>query len=56
MQYAFCKYCAHYIQHYGFAARGFFKLNYGHCTYPQIKDRKPDTPACPHYKCKVDGK
>ncbi len=49
MQYAFCKYCAHYVQHYYFSGHGFLKTECGHCKHPHIKPRKPNTPACVHY-------
>lgn len=43
-----CANCKHYIQHYMRVERGdsgeFVELrpvNYGHCIYPRVKDRKP---------------
>lgn len=45
---AVCANCKHYIQHYMRVFSGksseFVELrpvNYGHCIYPRVKDRKP---------------
>ena len=42
----YCKDCFHYIQHYVIFGKDLMTAYCGHCTYPRIKDRKPDTPAC----------
>lgn len=44
------KKCKHFIQHYLQQGRRYSPLNCGHCRYPGLKPRKPDTPACTHYK------
>lgn len=45
-----CQTCTHYIQHYTRWGRGYSTTYCGHCRYPRIKDRKPDTPPCKHYR------
>lgn len=49
-----CKNCKHYIQHYVQHGRGYMIVYCGHCCYPRLKHRKPDTPACAHYKEKEE--
>ena len=44
-----CKTCVHYRQHYAFNQRMIFQVYCGHCTYPKIKSKRPDTKACAHY-------
>ena len=59
---ATCSDCKHFIQHYGrrndieAAASGlrFYKLNCGHCTYPRIKNRSPETIACNYFELKTE--
>lgn len=45
-----CETCKHFYQHYTKWGKGYHINAFGHCTYPRIKIRKSDTPACPHYK------
>ena len=45
-----CKECEHYVQHYRRAPRGFVEINCGHCIYPRVKSRAPDTLACVYFK------
>ncbi len=49
-----CENCKHYIQHYVRHGRGYIIVYCGHCRYPRLKHRKPDTPACAHYKQKEE--
>ena len=52
-----CKTCQHYVPHYTRSARGVYhRLYCGHCTEPRIKDRREDTPACPHYRPRKENK
>ena len=44
-----CKTCAHYRQHYILKERKIFRVYCGHCTYPKIKAKRPDSMACAHY-------
>lgn len=46
-----CKDCQHFRQHYVF----FLETRYdpvpcGHCVYPRLKHRRPDTFACIYFK------
>ena len=40
-----CANCKHYNLHYvnmqGQFGIGFMPINYGHCVFPRVKDRKP---------------
>lgn len=45
-----CKTCAHFVQHYRKAKRGYWPVAWGHCTTPRIKPRYDDHPACQHYR------
>ncbi len=45
----FCNTCAHYRQHYTFDHRKIFRVYCGHCTYPKVKTKRPDSTACDHY-------
>mgnify|MGYP001864168692 CR=1 FL=1 len=55
---ATCSDCNHFVQHYGrrndiearVAGTRFYKTNCGHCTYPRIKNRSPETIACNHFE------
>lgn len=51
-----CETCSHYIQHYTYQEynKSFIKNYFGHCTYPQIKQRKlSDT--CQNWQDKDKG-
>jgi hypothetical protein len=41
-----CATCKHYVQHYVQHGRRYGAAYCGHCRYPRLKSRKPDTPAC----------
>lgn len=53
MQEPTCRDCAHFRQHY----IHFYKERYeavpcGHCVFPRLKHRKPDTLACVYFRAK----
>ncbi len=41
-----CERCKYFIQHYVRHGKGYGKVYCGHCRYPRLKSRKPDTQAC----------
>ena len=47
-----CKDCIHFRQHYILDNQSCTAVNCGHCIHPQVKHRKPDTPACTHFICR----
>ena len=49
METQICKNCTHFRQHYTVDAEHYSALNCGHCTWPRIKHRKPDSKACEHF-------
>lgn len=44
-----CGSCKHFRQHYIKFGRSYRPLLYGHCTYPRLKNREVQAPACKHY-------
>lgn len=44
-----CKECEHFRQHYVLDAQRGTPVNCGHCVYPGIKHRRPDTSACRYF-------
>lgn len=44
-----CKTCIHYRQHYVLDEQRCTSVNCGHCIYPRVKHREPNTKACQHY-------
>ena len=44
-----CTQCVHYRRHYVFICGHYGEAMCGHCTYPRLKHRTPDTPACAHF-------
>lgn len=44
-----CHDCQHFHQHYIKDNEWCVSVCCGHCTYPRLKSRKPDTPACNHF-------
>ena len=49
-----CKDCKHFRQHYvHFLETRLSPIPCGHCVYPRLKHRRPDTPACVHFKFKT---
>ena len=53
---ACCKTCKHFRQHYVQYGRRYDWANCGHCVYPRLKTRAPDTPACGHYRPRGEKK
>lgn len=50
-----CKDCSHFRQHYIRFGRSYREAHCGHCVYPRVKRRTPDTKACSEFKRKVDS-
>ena len=50
MEEQYCKYCAHYRQHYILSEKKLVRIYAGHCTYAKVKSKKPDSPACVDFK------
>ena len=48
-----CQNCAHFRQHYIMDVQWAQPVHCGHCTYPRLKNRKPDTPACKFFSSKA---
>ena len=44
-----CKNCVHFHQHYVLDSHRATAINDGHCSYPRLKSRKPNKPACEHF-------
>ena len=44
-----CNTCAHYHQHYVLDKRRIFRVNYGHCTFPKVKTKPPQSKKCKNY-------
>ena len=44
-----CETCEHFMQHYVRISSKFSIIPMGHCTFPRIKARKNDAPACENY-------
>ena len=49
MDFPNCKNCEHLHQHYVLDKQSCTAVNCGHCSYPRLKHRKPNTPACTYY-------
>ena len=49
MQKQICGECAHFRQHYVLSSQRCTPVNCGHCSYPRLKRRTPDTLACVHF-------
>ena len=45
-----CKDCKHFRQHYIRFGYRYDTAACGHCVYPRLKHRRPDTQACVHFK------
>ena len=50
MEQKMCKDCEHFYQHYVYDQNQYHSANCGHCVYPALKDRRPETKACVHFK------
>lgn len=44
-----CKNCTHFYQHYTFDKRHIFRICCGHCSFPKVKKKLPDTKACENF-------
>lgn len=51
-----CETCIHFCQHYRKAKTRYVKVHCGHCIYPRVKTRMPDTKACDKYREKAAEK
>ena len=45
-----CNECKYFHQHYILDSQRCATVHCGHCTYPRIKHRKPDAPACAYFE------
>ena len=45
-----CKTCKHFTQHYTLDEQMCMSVDCGHCRYPRLKNRSPDTRACANYE------
>ena len=51
-----CKDCKHFRQHYiHFCDNRFDAIPCGHCVYPRLKHRRPDTLACVYFSKNEDN-
>ena len=49
-----CKNCAHFYQHYVyFLEQRYEPIPCGHCVYPRLKYRTPETLSCIHFQKKT---
>ena len=46
MEEKYCEDCKYFRQHYITDGTRYDYVYCGHCVYPRLKTRKPDTPAC----------
>lgn len=44
-----CQECRHFYQHYVVDDKQCVAIHCGHCTYPRLKNRRPEMPACDHF-------
>ena len=44
-----CGNCQHFVKHYVFSDYHFSEIDYGHCTYPMLKNRESTHKACQHF-------
>lgn len=44
-----CGQCGHFRQHYTLDDQSCMTVCCGHCVFPRLKNRRPDTPACGHF-------
>ena len=45
-----CGQCMHFHRHYVLDEQSCTAVCCGHCVFPRLKSRKPDTPACVHFE------
>ena len=48
-----CKDCYYFRQHYVKFGKYYTKAGCGHCKYPRLKNRRPETPACGNFKQRI---
>lgn len=44
-----CGNCGYFIKHYVFSSQRFTEIDYGHCTYPMLKNRDATHKACQYF-------
>ena len=44
-----CGQCGHFYQHYVLDDQSAIRVCCGHCVFPILKNRRPDTPACGNF-------
>ena len=44
-----CGRCAHFRRHYILDEQVCTAVCCGHCVFPRLKNRRPDSPACGHF-------
>lgn len=49
-----CQDCTHFRQHYVIDIQRATPVDCGHCTYPHLKNRKPQKTACQHFLQKAE--
>lgn len=49
MEQKICGQCRHFRRHYILDEQTCKAVYCGHCVFPRLKNRKPDTPACGHF-------
>ena len=49
MSNAKCKNCQYFYPHYVLGEQKIGWVNCGHCVFPKLRHKRPDTPACPHF-------
>lgn len=45
-----CKTCSYFRHHYHIDEECYMQIDCGHCIYPRLKHRKPNTKACSYYQ------
>ncbi len=49
MEQTTCQHCAYFVQHYAFNKKEIFRVYCGHCIFPRLKTKRPDSKSCIHY-------
>ena len=49
-----CQTCVHFLQHFAKRKSSYVPVDCGHCIYPRVKPRKPETLGCKYYKEKIE--
>ena len=45
-----CRNCEHYIRHFVNLNGRFSPIEYGHCTYPMLKNREANHKSCKYFE------